>query len=78
MSTKADVDRLQVIREALTVERRALEMSQGELAKIISAGQGSISEWERGYKDPSVLNFLGWARALGYDVRLIPIGEGVY
>ena len=52
--------------------RRALGMTQQQLADAVGAEQGQVSQWETGYRGIRVSTLLGLADALGCDVRLVP------
>jgi transcriptional regulator with XRE-family HTH domain len=51
--------------------RLLLRLSQKEVSDLIGVSQGMVSNWETGQHAPSLENLDGWARALGFRVRLV-------
>jgi transcriptional regulator with XRE-family HTH domain len=62
--------------EALIVQRKALELSQGKLAEQMGLHKQVISRNESRGGAGNLVNFIEWAAALGYDVALIPNSGG--
>jgi transcriptional regulator with XRE-family HTH domain len=48
----------------LVRERQRQGKSQRDIVRAVGVSLGSISEWERHLKDPSVSNMMKWAKAL--------------
>jgi transcriptional regulator with XRE-family HTH domain len=51
--------------------RLRLEMTQEELAKHLKTDSGSISCYERGLRDPSLLELLAFSRMSGAGMDLL-------
>jgi len=58
--------------EKLREVRLRLEMTQEEVAKYLGTDSGAISRYERGLRDPSLLEILAFSRmsGVGLDVLL--------
>lgn len=55
-----------ILREA----RVNAKLRQIDLVDKIGYATNSVQVWETGQVQPSLFNFIAWANALGYDVRL--------
>ena len=51
--------------------RLRLEMTQEELAKHLGTDSGSISRFEHGKRDPSLLEILAYSRLSGVGVEVL-------
>lgn len=59
----------------LREERRRQGLSQTDVAQAIGRKTyQTVHQWERGANQPNIVNVREWARALGFDVTLVPIG----
>ena len=56
----------------LAAQRRALRLTQKQLAERAGIDQAEISRIERGQANPTTATLGALARALGVDVRLVP------
>lgn len=79
-STKCDIERGDMskmgIAGNMTLRRKALRLTQKELANKVSSSQSYINEIEKGRKNPSMDKIKAIAEALGYTVsQLISEGE---
>lgn len=54
----------------LRARRRALEISQDDLARRIGVGHSQVSVWECGKQMPQLSSFCAWAEELGLDIIL--------
>lgn len=63
-------DHLCILVAELRRARRALRVSQRALAGGLGVKELSVSSWERGVDTPAAGNFLSWADALGYTLRV--------
>jgi len=58
----------------LLTELRAIRKSAGltqlQLATAVGTGVNMIQRWEAGEVSPSLVNFIAWAEALGYEIDL--------
>lgn len=59
----------------LTARRRALGLSQAELALRLGTTQSAVSEWETGQAKPSGMSLFAIADVLGCDIALVPRGD---
>lgn len=51
---------------SLAYRRRALGLSQAEVAKRVGVNESTVSRWESGEQMPSFANAVGWAHAVRY------------
>ena len=51
--------------------RSRLEMTQEEVAKYLGTDSGAISRYERGLREPSLLEVLAFARMSGVGMELL-------
>lgn len=58
-----------IIRE-LRAQRRALDIEQQVLAKILGSHKVQIAKWERGELVPRLRTFFDWVEALGFRLEL--------
>lgn len=56
----------------LAAQRRALRLTQKQLAEMTGIDQAEISRIERGQANPTTATLGMLTRALGLDVRLVP------
>jgi transcriptional regulator with XRE-family HTH domain len=56
----------------LAAQRRALHLTQKQLAEMTGIDQAEISRIERGQANPTTATLGTLTRALGVDVRLVP------
>lgn len=56
----------------LAAQRRALHLTQKQLAEMTGIDQAEISRIERGQGNPTTATLGTLTRALGVDVRLVP------
>jgi len=56
----------------LAAQRRALHLTQKQLAEMTGVDQAEISRIERGQANPTAATLGMLTRALGVDVRLVP------
>ncbi len=56
----------------LAAQRRALNVTQKQLAEMTGIDQAEISRIERGQANPTTATLGTLTRALGVDVRLVP------
>jgi ribosome-binding protein aMBF1 (putative translation factor) len=56
----------------LAAQRRALHLTQKQLAEMTGIDQAEISRIERGQANPTTATLGALTRALGVDVRLVP------
>lgn len=54
---------------------RQKRYTQPEMADLIGTSRGNISDWEYGRYAPNLANLTAWARALGFELALVPIGK---
>lgn len=63
----------------LPAQLRSIRIANGvsvsDLADRLGYDRFSIGRWERGEMVPSLLKFVDWAAALGYEVKLRPGAE---
>lgn len=52
---------------------RQKRYTQPQMAGLIGTSRGNISDWEYGRYSPNLANLTAWARALGFDLALVPI-----
>jgi transcriptional regulator with XRE-family HTH domain len=60
-----------IVRE-LRAARLVSGRTQQNVAAAVPVNQSTVSEWETGSVDPTLTSTLRWARALGYDLVLVP------
>jgi HTH-type transcriptional regulator/antitoxin HipB len=60
---------------SLRERRKALKLTQVEAARRIGIRQGTLSDYERGVKSPSLEMAHRWAQALGADLLVVPRGD---
>ena len=51
--------------------RLRLDMTQDEVAKSLKTDSGSISRYERGLRDPSLLELLAFSRMSGVGMEIL-------
>jgi len=61
--------------QQLAARRRALQLTQKQLAEMAGIDQAEISRIERGQANPTTVTLGTLTRALGVDVRLVPAAE---
>ena len=59
----------------LTVSREDAGYTQPELAKVIDAARGTVSNYERGTVTPKRQTLMAWALATGVDFHWLETGE---
>ena len=60
----------------LRAERERRGLTQQQLGERLGRKTyQSVWQWENGVTSPGLANLREWARALGYDLVLIPVGE---
>jgi transcriptional regulator with XRE-family HTH domain len=57
--------------EKLREVRLRLEMTQEEVAKHLGTDSGAISRYERGLRDPSLLEILAFSRMSGVGIDVL-------
>jgi transcriptional regulator with XRE-family HTH domain len=57
----------QVLRQMLSDRRKKAGLSQTELARRMGVSQSTVSAIERGDKRVTVLQYLDWAQACGFN-----------
>lgn len=57
-------------REKLVARRKALGLTQSDIAIRMGTAQSTVSEFEKGTKDPRFSTFLRYADAVGLDVSI--------
>jgi transcriptional regulator with XRE-family HTH domain len=69
MSSEITSPRHDALRRFLKQRRLAAELTQGQLSSRMGKTQSFISDVEQGEKRVSVIEFLEFAEALGFDPR---------
>jgi transcriptional regulator with XRE-family HTH domain len=69
MSSEITSPRHEALRRFLKQRRQAAELTQAQLASKMGKTQSFISDVEQGEKRVSVVEFLEFAEALGFDPR---------
>ncbi|WP_027416502.1 helix-turn-helix transcriptional regulator [Aneurinibacillus terranovensis] len=57
--------------ENLTSARKAKNLTQEELAKMLGCQKGTVSNWENGHSNPSLADAFKVAEILGSDINVI-------
>lgn len=57
---------------ALVEQRRALGLSQRELAQMVRRSPVQVHKWEVGKAEPSLRNLENWCDALGFELKISP------
>lgn len=55
---------------------RQKSLSQQGLASLVGVSAPTVNDWEYGLREPKLGDLVTWARALGFEVRLVPLEEG--
>lgn len=65
--------------DPIIAELKLLRMLNGVRAVDVVAAEGmslaALSHWENGHKTPHLHNLRAYARAVGYDLALVPLEE---
>ena len=56
---------LQELGNRIKAARKEKKKTQDEVAEVIGVRKNAVSEWERGVKQPGILNLLNYCSALG-------------
>lgn len=56
---------LQELGARIKATRKLKKKTQDEIAEAIGVGKNAVSEWERGVKQPGILNLLNYCNVLG-------------
>lgn len=65
------------IAAALAQERRDADLSQQQIANRLRVHAKTVSNWERGYCEPTLADLSRWAALFGYRVALVQeVGDG--
>ena len=68
----------ETVAQRLRASRRAADIDQAEIARTLGVARTTVSNWERGVFEPSVSQFIAWARITRQPVeRLIDGLPGV-
>ena len=63
------------IGERITQLRKENDLSQGQLAALMSVSRQAISKWENDQTSPDTLNLIRLAELLGSDIQYLATGE---
>lgn len=63
------------IGERITALRRQKDLSQGQLAALMSVSRQAISKWENDQTSPDTLNLIKLAEVLGSEIEYLATGE---
>ena len=63
------------IGERITRLRKEKDLSQGQLATLMSVSRQAISKWENDQTSPDTLNLIRLAELLGSDIQFLATGE---
>lgn len=64
------------LRATLRAERKARRLSQTALGvRLGRSTYQTAHKWETGTSQPSLIHFLEWAAALGFEVKLVPVAR---
>ena len=63
----------------IKIARKAKKKTQDEVAQAIGIGKTTLSEWERGLKQPGLLNILNFCNFLGITIdELLDLKKRTY
>ena len=65
-------------RAILRAARIAHGLTQREVAARGGYAQGNLKHWEGDRSNPTLVGLFDWAGALGFSVRLVPVGSAQY